>query len=60
LAGGFNNYFDRIFVLQRCSSATGTPGVNNQLNSAYKLNHTSKIKCSAQSFISILEVLEID
>jgi hypothetical protein len=60
LAGGFNNYFDRIFVLQRCSSATGTPGVNNQLNSAYKLNHTNKVKCSSQSFISILEVLEID
>ena len=59
LAGGFNNYFDRIFVLQRRLSATGTPLDDNTLNPAYKLNPFHTIKCSAQSFISIFEVLKI-
>jgi hypothetical protein len=60
LAGGFNSFFDRILVLQRCSTATKVPWDYNKLNSAYKLKHTDNIMCGAQSFISIFEVLEID
>ncbi len=59
LAGGFHNYFDRIFVLQRRSTTSGTPMDDNTLNPIFKLNPTHTIKCSAQSFIRIFEVLKI-
>lgn len=59
LENHFNSYFDRIFVLQRCSTATKAPLDHNKLNSSYKLIHTDKIKCSTKSFIRLSEVLEI-
>ena len=56
----FTSYFDRIFVLQRYSTANQAPLKDNELNSAYQLNATGKIKCSFKSFIRISEVLEIN
>ena len=56
----FNSYFDRIFVLQRYSTAKQAPFKDNELNSAYQLNTTGKIKCSIKSIIRISEVFEIN
>ena len=56
----FNSYFDRIFVLQRYATANQAPLKDNELNSAYQLNATGKIKCSFKSFIRISEVFDIN
>ena len=56
----FDSYFDRIFVLQRYATANQAPLKDNELNAAYQLNATGKIKCSFKSFIRISEISEIN
>jgi hypothetical protein len=60
LNGYSSSYYDRILVLQRCSTETEAPLDNNTLNSGYKLIGTDQIKCFSNTYIQLSEVFELE